>query len=715
MSSKSTARLPSPLRKAAIPAAIVLALLLRFAWPLSDPPPRFSWSNGIYTDSATMVHAARNAAHWGEWVVDYNRDLFIYPLMNFLTWLFYLPAGPGRLPGLLLSALAGTATIAGLAWGLRRTAGPSAAILGAWLGAAVHFLVMFSRIPIAENVVAALLTISAVLVLDRSTRSQVLAGGLAAGAVFFGKYHAIGFLPAIGLFVLLRERSFRRVLPFLGAATAVVAIWAATIWWPHRAEILGHVARQSTGLHGDLPFAISFLDGLGEFYNTLRRSWMLYRMPVVGVLGSFAALWIVGNRASRRRALESGSAIWAFWFVGMWVYFSLLPYKAPRYFVLAAPPLVALGATVLARMRSGEGLAPRVPARWDEHLPLVVALYSFFFGAIDGIKHYASMALEYLIIPPPRISDGAYEAIVGVFVHVDTFLQNIGWAGALTALAYVFVLWHREILGVFRVRSPRISGASLRRASTVLVVVSLAWAGWQYGWWWVHRTTFLEDVKSSLPSMVGEDAVFLGPLAPLLTQDSNIRCLPYFGPVGEPGIPEKYGVTHLVVCGEGDAAQVNSRYPGLLDRTVIVQVWPVRTLFSSTLEIRRVPPDVGGVPIHDYEPTLFEVASEAAGAEDWQGSLDAFGRYRDAGGEEIPEVLSLESVCWYKIGVYDRAENLLREAIRLRPADPLNYQNLGVLALRQGDRAKALDNFLTSLRLDPKNKDLENMIRELAR
>ena len=53
--------------------------------------------------------------------------------------------------------------------------------------------------------------------------------------------------------------------------------------------------------------------------------------------------------------------------------------------------------------------------------------------------------------------------------------------------------------------------------------------------------------------------------------------------------------------------------------------------------------------------------------------------------------------------------------IRQRPNDPLNYQNLGVLDLKEGDRAGALRNWVKALRLDPKNKDLEDRIRELLR
>lgn len=706
------------MRRSAVPVLVLLALALRLVWPHADPATRFSWSNGIYTDPPTMVLAARNAALFGQWILDYNRDLWVYPLMNVLTWLAYLPAGPGRLPTEVLSALFGAATVAALAWGLGRTAGRRAALIGAGLGAVNYWMVMFSRIPVAENLVTMLLALACVAAAGRSARAQLLAGALGVGATLFGKYHALGFLPGLVALPWLRERRFRATLPVLAGGTAVFLVWLAVIFLPHREDVIGHVIRQSVGLHGPPPFVgksgadrlDAIREGLGEFYNTLRRSWMFYRMPVCGALGSLFALWTLGNGASRRQRVADGSAIYAFWFLGMWLYFSLLPYKAPRYYVLLSAPLVAGAAVVLSSLLREAAWRPRAPIRVDEHVPLAVWLYSFAFGGIDAVKHYASMLLEYLTIPPPRISDRTFEIAVSLFRHVDTFYQNLFWALGLSVVAYVVVIWSPELAGLLRMRT-----MPTRRLGRGLIAVSVVFALYQYGWWAAHRTTFLEDVKSSLPVMIGEDAVLLGPMAPLLTQDTRNRVHPYFGPPRERGLLETYGITHVVVCGQGDADMLEERFPGLLDETTVVQVWPVATLFSSTLEVRRVPPVVDGVRINDYEPTLWEKGAQAAIEQDWQGALAAFGEYRRAGGRQIPELLSLESVCWFKLGDYDRAEALLREAIRERPLDPLNYQNLAVLHLRRGERAEALEALMTAVRLDPSSADLKKMISELTR
>jgi tetratricopeptide (TPR) repeat protein len=237
----------------------------------------------------------------------------------------------------------------------------------------------------------------------------------------------------------------------------------------------------------------------------------------------------------------------------------------------------------------------------------------------------------------------------------------------------------------------------------------------QYGWWAAHRTTFIEDIKRSIPHIIAANAVVFGPLAPLLTQDTRIRSLPYYGPPEQSDLLQKYKVTHIVVCGSGDAKELESRFPQIMDRLQIVQAWPLKTLFSSTLEIYRVPSTLDDVPIHEYHPTLFEEGAEAADHERWQEALEIFSRARAQGTPEIPEMLSLEAVCSFKLDDLAGARTLLEKAIRQRPMDPLNYQNLGVIELREGHRSAAIRNWVAALKLDPSNAELETKIRELLR
>ena len=311
--------------------AVGLGLVLRLAWPLADPPPRTSWSNGIYTDPPVMVHAARNAVLFGRWIIDYNRDLWIFPLINFLTWLVYLPAGPGRLPTVVLSALAGAATTVALAWGLARSFGRRAAAFGALLFAVGYFQVSSARVPVAENITALLLTLSAGVAISRSLRAQALAGALAVVATLFGKYHAVGFLPGLLLFSILRDRSLRGAGAMVVGGTVAFLPWLFGIFLPHRADIVAHVARQSTGLHGELPMTKSLAEGIGELYNSVRRSWMFYRIPFTGTLGGLFLTWAALNGRARRASVVDGSAVWVLTWWSLWLYYAALPYKAPRY------------------------------------------------------------------------------------------------------------------------------------------------------------------------------------------------------------------------------------------------------------------------------------------------------------------------------------------------------------------------------------------------
>src|SRR5688572_27508167 len=250
-----------------------------------------------------MVHAARNKALYGEWILDYNRDYYVFPLMNWLSWLFFEIFEPGRKATLVLSALAGTLTIGAIGWGLRISRGFRAALLGLGLGGACYWLTMYSRIPIAENVVAMLLALSCVAALSRDGKRLALAGAIAVFATLFGKMHAVGFLPGLMAFVALRDRSWKAIGWVVAGGTIVFLLWIVFLFLPHGSLITEHVQRQSAG-YGPMPFALSMADGFGEILNTLRRSWVFYRLPVEGILGSLFAFWTLGNNASRRQRLE---------------------------------------------------------------------------------------------------------------------------------------------------------------------------------------------------------------------------------------------------------------------------------------------------------------------------------------------------------------------------------------------------------------------------
>jgi hypothetical protein len=240
--------------------------------------------------------------------------------MNWLSWIFFEIFEPGRKATLVLSALAGALTIAVIGWGLAMTRGMRAAFLALVLGGACYWLTMYSRIPIAENVVALLLAMSAVAALSRDPKRLAAAGAIAIFATLYGKMHAIGFLPGLLAFVALRDRNWKSIGWVVAGGTAVFLVWLVFLFLPHRALIVEHVQRQSTGIHGPMPFAISLGDGFGEILNTLRRSWVFYRMPVEGILGSLFAFWTLGNNASRQRRLQDGTAIWAFWLVSILLY-----------------------------------------------------------------------------------------------------------------------------------------------------------------------------------------------------------------------------------------------------------------------------------------------------------------------------------------------------------------------------------------------------------
>ena len=79
-----------------LPTFILLLLMglgLRIIDLDADPPGSISWSEGPFTDGAVVVHNARNKTLFDEWIVDYCKDLYLFPLSNVVAYATFEVAG----------------------------------------------------------------------------------------------------------------------------------------------------------------------------------------------------------------------------------------------------------------------------------------------------------------------------------------------------------------------------------------------------------------------------------------------------------------------------------------------------------------------------------------------------------------------------------------------------------------------------------------------
>jgi 4-amino-4-deoxy-L-arabinose transferase-like glycosyltransferase len=666
-----------------VPALVLLAFALRAVWPLADPARRISWSSGVYTDPATVAHSARNAILFGEWARDESRDLVFYPLFNWITWLAYQGLGPSRLTTQLLAALLGAATVAAIAWATSRAIGRRGSVVAAALVATCYWLVMFGRVPVVENAVALLLVVAAALALGRSERSRFAAGLVAGVAVLFGKLHAISFLPALVVFLLARDRRVRVLAaPGLGLGVAVAA-WAFLIFRPFRAELLEQV--RAAPLYGEVPFLRSPLEGVAEFLRAIQRSWLFVRMPVLGSLGVAFVLGTLAHAELRRDRLEKGGAIFAFWFASAWIYHSLLPYQAPRYYLPAAVALVAGAACLLDEFAKARGLPRRRPRGAAE----IVAWATGLLGAGLATVVTCSHGLWVLRDLTVASASSAVQA-------VRTFLGEIAWS--LNPFPAVLVVGGSLGVGLAVIAARafplRLGQPAAARLAARLLGLALVINGVQFLWWAGHRTYALEDAKASLDAVVGEDAVLFGAMAPALVQDSDRIGIPQFGDVVNRLPPE---VTHVADLGDPGSSTVFAA--DLRDDMVLVRRWPLRSHFLRFVGVVRVSND-------DYQPTFLEQAVEHLARDRPHEALELVAQHRATVASESHDLLQIEARAWFRAGEMTRARQGLQRAMALRPTIPTDHHNLGRLLEREGDRAGAVALWRRGLALDPDDPDL---------
>jgi 4-amino-4-deoxy-L-arabinose transferase-like glycosyltransferase len=181
----------------ALGGALILGLLLRALYPLADPP----WHHTIgitWHDEGVWAHNARNKVLWGDWRQDEWNPMYVSPVFTGLEFIGFSLFGVGLWQARLVSIVAGTLSIAAMAFGLWRRGAATAAV-AALLLAVNSTWVMYSRVALLEASMVAFLVLAwAAYGRGGSWPWGVAAAGLALAA-FFTKASAAFFLVALGL------------------------------------------------------------------------------------------------------------------------------------------------------------------------------------------------------------------------------------------------------------------------------------------------------------------------------------------------------------------------------------------------------------------------------------------------------------------------------------------------------------------------------------
>jgi 4-amino-4-deoxy-L-arabinose transferase-like glycosyltransferase len=211
---------------------VLLAAGLRFAFPARMAIEHFD--EGVYASNIWFAEAS-----------DYRypaRHLYAPPLLPaFIEWsiIFF---GSGPVSVMLVSLVAGTATVAAVWWVARRWFGAEAGIAAAALAALSDFHILYSRAALTDVLMCLWLLIAVGCLREMFALGRHhwgIAAGLATGLAWSTKYN--GWLPlaiagsGIVLYLLVsRWKQTKPAVPWIGALLSLVAmtLTAAVVWSP---------------------------------------------------------------------------------------------------------------------------------------------------------------------------------------------------------------------------------------------------------------------------------------------------------------------------------------------------------------------------------------------------------------------------------------------------------------------------------------------------
>lgn len=693
--------------------ALALALILAAGWLLrlndlgADPPGSLSWSQGPFTDGAVVLHDARNKVLHDDWIRDYCEDMFLFPLSNFFAWPFLEAFGVGRLQAALPNTLLGVGAILFFTLAVAKR-GRGWALLWALFASLNYYLIQFQRIPVAEPAMVLLMACGFLFYARSDGRAVflVLAGFFAAAAPLFGKAHAFYFpvvmLAAIALSARERRARFREMRLAATGMAAAVAIWALLLFLPHGDYILAHVTYESVNKHvgGPAGFVREFVQNLfamGSYTNVFE---LMPVLTALGLLGLFGAL----RRGRKLLAVEDRIGVFLLlWLCIGWVTLAAVRLPAPRYLIAVAFPLIFFALRPFAALLEGKSLSWDCPRRAPAILAGIFALAFVLYqpSISTGMKQvqFLNARAWGKGIHDFFIHDNAYAELV-VFCAAETLIV------LAVVVAVIFVLRPKRI----RLSLSPASGAIL---AIILFAGSLFFNLGNYWYWTRFNTHYLRDASRDLAEWIGPDARLMGSFAPALGIDNTLDVFPYFGGLGDEDVLHKYGITHVVISSKGDFDYLKNHYPEAHARKEKVLAYPVKSRYTSVMAIYRLPRELGGRVVNDYEPTVFERAVRTAADGDWEGALALLREFLRLHPEHA-DAHYMVGFMYNQLGDSERAAQSFRRAIELRGERPRYYEELARVYRSQGRSREAMELLEHAYQLNPRDKLVQEQIMKMG-
>ena len=492
---------------AALFLILAVALVLRTLYPAADPPWR-STVGVVWHDEGAWTHNARNKALFGAWRQDDWNPVYIAPVFTAFEYLSFKAFGVGVRQARLVSEIAGLISVLLLALGVRRIAGPFAAVIAGALLATNYVYVMYDRAALMEALMVALIVASWYCT-TRAERQPVWGAmaGVCAVLAFFTKAAAAFYVGALVLTVVASAfrrngdlpakagshttepvaSAFRRkamwTLAGLGVSTALIGIFFVL---PHWSDYQYYnwqisVTRKPSYDFGSLITRVSWFPIL---HDTFSRMWLALALGLFGAWG-IAARW---------RSATDGERVLLLWVVVGVLELLVHDVGNERRFVFLIPALIALASLVLAR----GSLLPEEAGRVSRRRLAILAPAILYTG--------------YVLLGPvtrlPWLED--------VYDHVLRMPVRLAAGGAVVLTGILILTWSK-LSGPLTRRSWDV------RAAAALTALAMGWNIYQFADWAAHRTYKNFEASRAVGAVLPPEALVQGKLANGLALENRIR------------------------------------------------------------------------------------------------------------------------------------------------------------------------------------------------
>ncbi len=652
--------------------------------PATDPPVYTSYArNQVLFDDAQPFGAERYI-------------LFVNSLPTFIGKYFFELIGAGREQFNLMAALF---NLLGLLFffltlrrgGLRQYAGWGTLILGI-----NYVFMMLNRLPFLENSVVTLLLIGTYFLLNSKRGVNILVAGLLFGiSTFFVKMLSAFIIPASISYLWIKDylenrrpkTSILSIGMLLIGFASVAIVWILSIYLPNKELVDIYLAESTTAIYGR-PI---ILDGIRILIESIMRFGNdNYLFPLMPFTASVGILFFIFFFAAPRRGAFNLSRFKELpaesWFFIAWLVFGVLAlfpwnYRPLRYAMLLIPALTGIIVSVPLWQPPKAGKNIKTSLRvfplflWMILINLIVTAVIFHFE-----KPYQ--------IPP------VYPIVISLgvlcFLAVYWFLRNNP--------GYIEKFYERS---------------SVKTAFAVVMIIILAFNIYLYVNW-LPRAQFSSDAASKdIARIVDEKAVIAGSYAAALTQNNNLRSIPYFFGVTykhDPALFDKYPITHLAMdIGQNDLLM--KYYPKISKGSTLIYTYWIR---GQPVCVYNIAAGSENPEARQYNFSLFERAVIDYKMDNMEKSTRHYKEFK----QEYPESQAgyyLGGLICLRRGDIDGFIKYNEMIIETDPTNALLYAQFGGFLEKLGKKyyQLAFEKYREGLKYDPHNATLLEAISRI--